>query len=162
MHKKELIYTSFIKTTPEKCWAAITNPEFSRQYWGGHANRSDWKVGSQWQHEDTNNGNAVRIAGKVLESTPPKKLVVSWHSPDDERDISKLTFEIEPMAAGLVRLHVTHNDFIADSVMAGHVANGWPLVLSSLKTYLETGEGMDVMAVFKNTGCGGAKGNAAA
>lgn len=146
MNKPEQIYVSFIRTTPEKAWAAITNPEFSRQYWGGHANRSDWKPGSTWQHEDTNDGNAPRICGKVLESNPPKLLVLSWFSPLNEADISTVTFEIEAVQ-GLVRLTVTHGGFAADSQMAGHVANGWPLVLSSLKTYLETGEGMDVMKV---------------
>jgi uncharacterized protein YndB with AHSA1/START domain len=149
---KELVYTSFIQTTPEKLWAAITNPEFSRQYWGGHANVSDWTVGASWQHEDTNDGNAVRIAGKVLEYDPPKRLVISWYSPNDEADISKVTFIIDPYD-GAVRLDVIHDDFKVDSKMAEHVSNGWPLVLSSMKTYLETGKGIDVMRVFKG-GCG--------
>jgi uncharacterized protein YndB with AHSA1/START domain len=152
MTNTEQHYTMFIETTPEKCWEAITNPEFSSQYWGGHANRSDWKKGSAWQHEDTNNANAVRIAGKVLESNPPKRLVVSWFSPDNEADVSKLTFEIEAVQ-NVVKLNVIHNEFKADSVMAGNVANGWPAVLCSLKTYLETGKGFDLMAIFGG-GCG--------
>lgn len=153
MSNTEQHYTLFINTTPEKCWEAITNPEFSRQYWGGHGNVSDWKQGSSWQHEDTNNGNAVRVAGKVLESNPPKRLVISWFSPDNEADISEVVFDIEPIQ-NLVKLHVTHHKFTADSAMAGHVANGWPAVLCSLKTYLETGAGFDLMAIFGGK-CGG-------
>ncbi len=152
MTKTEQHYTLFINTTAEKCWKAITNPEFSRQYWGGHANISDWKEGSRWQHEDTNSGNAVRVAGKVLESNPPKRLVISWFSPDNEADVSEVIFTIEPVQ-NLVRLDVTHHKFTPDSAMAGAVANGWPAVLCSLKTYLETGTGFDLMAIF-GRGCG--------
>lgn len=153
MANTEQHYTMFINATPEKCWEAITNPEFSRQYWGGHANISDWKEGSGWQHEDTRGGNAVRVTGKVLESNPPKRLVISWFSPNNEADVSKVTFEIEPMK-GIVRLDVTHNEFKTDSTMASGVAKGWPLVLSSLKTFLETGKGIDVMAVLGDSACG--------
>lgn len=153
MNKLDQHYTMFINATPQKVWDAITNPEFSRQYWGGHANISDWKAGARWQHEDTNNGNAVRIAGKVLESIPQKRLVISWFSPDNEADISEVVFTIEPIQ-NLVRLDVVHHKFNADSVMAGHVANGWPAVLCSLKTYLETGAGFDLMAIFGGK-CGG-------
>jgi len=161
MATNDQVYVSIIRTTPEKCWAAITNPEFSAQYWGGHANRSDWKVGSPWQHEDTHAANAPRIAGKVLESTPPKRLVLSWFAPGKEADHSKVTFEIEPTAApDVVKLTVSHTGFTADSVMAGHVAGGWPSVLSSLKTYLETGTGIDIMKVMGG-GCGSKKDAAA-
>jgi uncharacterized protein YndB with AHSA1/START domain len=152
MSNNEQHYTLFINTTPEKCWEAITNPEFSRQYWGGHANVSDWKQGSTWKHEDTNNANAVRVAGKVLECNPPKRLVISWYSPENEADISEVIFTIQPMK-NLVKLDVTHHKFTADSVMAGHVKNGWHAVLSSLKTYLETGNGFDLMAIFEGK-CG--------
>ena len=153
MTNSEQHYTMFINTTPEKCWEAITNPEFSRQYWGGHANVSDWKPGAVWQHEDTKSDNSVRVTGKVLESNPPKRLVISWFSPDNEADVSEVIFTIEPVL-NLVRLDVTHHKFTADSTMAGAVAGGWPAVLCSLKTYLETGTGFDLMAIFGG-GCGG-------
>src|ERR1700733_8796362 len=107
--KPDFVYTTYIKTTPEKLWAAITNPEFTRQYWGGHANISDWKKGSAWQHKDMNAENILRIAGKVLESTPLKRLVLSWAAPSNEADISTVTFEIEPVA-GMVCLNVIHGD----------------------------------------------------
>jgi len=79
--------------------------------------------------------------------------VVSWFSPDNEADISEVVFDIEPIQ-NLVKLHVTHHKFTADSAMAGNVANGWPAVLCSLKTYLETGKGFDLMAIFDGK-CGG-------
>jgi uncharacterized protein YndB with AHSA1/START domain len=153
MTKDQLIYTTFIKATPEKLWNAITNPEFSRQYWGGHANVSDWKTGATWTHEDTNDKNAVRVTGKVLEASPHTRLVISWFSPKDEADISRVTFQIAMAADDLVRLDVTHEDFIEGSVMRQGVSNGWPLVLASMKTYLETGTGIDVMKVFSKSGC---------
>lgn len=153
MNKSDQHYTMFINATPHKVWDAITNPEFSRQYWGGHANISDWKEGSTWRHADTNNNNDVRVTGKVLESTPPKRLVISWFSPDNEADVSEVIFTIEPVH-NVVRLEVTHHKFKPDSTMADAVANGWPAVLCSLKTYVETGSGFDLMAIFGGK-CGG-------
>ena len=83
------------------------------------------------------------MEGEVLESLPPKRLVLTWADPEDLTDGSKLTFDIEPVA-DLVRLSVLHGDFKADSIMAGKVSQGWPLVLSSLKSYLETGSPIDI------------------
>lgn len=142
----DFIYTTYIKTTPDKVWAAITNPEFARQYWGGHVNVSDWKKGSVWQHEDTSDNNTLRVKGKVLESTPPKRLVLSWFAPGDEADSSKVTLEITPVE-GMVRLDVIHGEFKPESVMAGKVSKGWPLVLSSMKSFLETGKAIDITAI---------------
>ncbi|MEZ0224630.1 MAG: SRPBCC family protein [Alphaproteobacteria bacterium] len=154
MSNPEFVYTTYVKTTPEKLWEAITNPQFARQYWGGNANFSDWKKGSKWQHEDTNNGNAVRVAGEVLESTPPKRLVLSWVDPQDATDTSRVSFDID-LVGGLTRLVVIHNSFKAGSDMAGKVSMGWPLVLSSLKSFLETGEAIDIFAV--KAPCSGTK-----
>jgi len=143
----DLTYTTYIKTTAEKVWAAITNPEFTRQYWG-HDNVSDWKVGSIWQHV-TDEGQA-RIVGKVLESTPPNRLVLSWAAPDNLADESRVTFEIETIE-DMVRLNVIHGNFKADSEMASRVNNGWPRVLSSLKTFLETGKALNTWAGHEST-----------
>ena len=150
MEKHELVYVTFIRTTPEKLWAAITTPEFSRQYWGGNANVSDWKSGSQWQHVGAGEEHAVYVAGEVVESTPPKRLVLTWADPDEPEDISRVTFEIEPID-DIVRLTVVHNDFKPGSTMIGDVSRGWPCVLSSMKSYLETGKGLDVRAALKMT-----------
>lgn len=152
MTDTELHYTLFIATTPEKVWAAITTPEFTRQYWGGHINVSDWKQGSRWQHKTTDGDSAVRIAGKVLESAPPHRLVISWFAPDNEAEVSRVSFEINP-AADAVRLDVTHSGLKDGSAMASGVSNGWPVVLSSLKSWLETGKGLDMMAVLGKHAC---------
>jgi len=145
MINQDFVYTTYIKSTPEKVWSAITNPEFTHQYWGGHENVSDWKKGSDWKHTHGNGGN-VRIIGKVLESNPPKRLVLTWADPADTDDDSRVTFEIDT-AGDMVRLNVIHGNFKPGSVMAGKVAMGWPLVLSSLKSMLETGKAIDVMGI---------------
>jgi uncharacterized protein YndB with AHSA1/START domain len=157
MSNQDQVYTSYIKTTPQKLWDAITNPEFARQYWGGNANFSDWKKGSKWSHEDA--AKKVYCEGEVLESQPPKRLVISWADPGDTVDVSRVTFEIEPVS-DLVRLIVTHSGFKAGSTMPGRVSNGWPLVLSSMKSFLETGKPIDIMAV--KGPCGTPDGQAAA
>ena len=79
----------------------------------------------------------------MVESVPPKRLVLTWADPDDLKDKSRVTFEIEPME-DMVCLTVTHDSFKAGSKMAGKVAGGWPRVLSSLKTFLETGKGLNI------------------
>ena len=141
MKKPKLVYTTFIRSTPKKTWDAISKPEFTRRYWGGMTNVSDWKKGSKWEHH--NPENEVWITGKVVESIPAKRLVLTWADPDDLKDQSRVTFEIKPLP-DMVCLTVTHDRFKADSKMAGKVSRGWPLVLSSLKTFLETGKGLNI------------------
>lgn len=141
MNKPELVYTTYIQTTPEKLWNAITNPEFARQYWGGNENVSDWKPGSKWMHVTGDKERAVWVTGRVLESVPPKRLVLTWADPANEADESRVTFEIEPVE-DTVRLDVIHGHFKPGSDMINRVSGGWPRVLSSLKTFLETGKGL--------------------
>lgn len=141
---KELpfIYVVYIRTTPERLWEALTNPEFTRQYWGGLSNVSDWKKGAKWQLVARDENDDVYVVGEVLESVPPKRLVLTWADPDDTADRSRVTFEIEPIE-DMVRLNVLHGDFTAGSDMKGKISGGWPRVLSSLKSYLETGKALD-------------------
>ena len=145
MTKPELIYTTYIRTTPEKLWNAITNPEFARQYWGGNENVSDWKPGSKWVHVTGDASRTVRITGKVVESVPPKRLVLTWAEPGNESDVSRVTFELEAIEDS-VRLDVIHGDFQPGSDMVNKVSGGWPRVLSSLKSFLETGQALKIAA----------------
>jgi uncharacterized protein YndB with AHSA1/START domain len=147
MTNPDFVYTTYIKATPEKVWNAITNPEFTRQYWAGHENISDWKKGSKWSHIDTkDSARTQKVYGEVVESDPPRRLVFTWASPGNAADVSRVTFDIEPLG-DMVRLNVVHGDFKTGSDMAGKVSRGWPLVLSSMKSFLETGQPVDISAV---------------
>ena len=141
------VYVSFIASTPEKVFEAITRPEITRRYWG-HDNVSDWEPGSKWEHVRANDERSVNIVGEVVESSPPARLVITWANPSEASDpeaYSRVTFEIEPYE-DMVRLTVSHDDLVVGSGMAIGVSKGWPLVLSSLKSLLETGRGLDVFA----------------
>ena len=142
MKSNEFVYTTYIRSSAQKVWDAITNPEFARQYWM-HGNVSDWKNGSQWKHV-TKEGE-VRIVGKVVESISPKRLVLTWADPADKADESQVTFEIESLG-DMVRLNVVHGNFKPASTMQGKVSMGWPLVLSNMKTFLEGGKPLDIWA----------------
>jgi uncharacterized protein YndB with AHSA1/START domain len=145
--KTSFVYVSYIRSTPEKVFEAITRPEIARRYWG-HENVSDWKPGSRWEHVRANAQRTVELVGKVIEITPPTRLVMSWAGASQATDpasYSRVSFDITPYDE-MVRLTVTHDELEAGSGMANGIQKGWPMVLSSLKSLLETGEGMDVFA----------------
>ena len=142
MSRPSFIYVTYINSTREKVWQALTDPAFTRKYWFNHRNASDWQVGSEWRHEDYDDASLIDIAGHIVESSPPRHLVLTWASPKDAKDpdkVSRVTFDIETHGDG-VRLTVTHAELEPDSPMLSGISRGWPLVLSSLKTWLETGE----------------------
>jgi uncharacterized protein YndB with AHSA1/START domain len=151
MEKPKFVYVTYIRTTPVKLWDALTNPAQTRQYWGGMANISDWARGSKWEHLNEKDSDPVYIFGEVLESNPPTRLVMTWVDPDNLADESLVTLELQPID-DMVRLTVIHGDFKDGSVMQGKVSKGWPLVLSSLKSYLETGKSIDIMGAAKTCG----------
>ena len=142
MSKPDYIYVVYIQAPCEKVWDALIDPEMNKEYWGRHCNVSDWKVGSRWQHADYDDRTQVRVAGTVIESNRPHRRVLSWARPehlDDPDQVSKVTFTIEQQF-GSSKLTVIHSDL--DDEMLRAVSGGWPPILSSLKTLLETGASM--------------------
>ena len=81
MSKPDFVYVTYIVTTPEKLWNALLDPEMTRLYWANHRNRSDWKTGSTWRHEVHDDPDTIHIEGKVVESDPPRRLVLTWGRP---------------------------------------------------------------------------------
>jgi len=146
MTSTEFVYTTYIRSTSQKIWNAITNPEFTRQYWACEL-ISDWEEGSQW-HSVRNTDGRINMVGEVLESSPPNRLSYSWHLPDAtaESDKSRVTFDLETIG-DTVKLTVTHDKLESGSDMAGQISQGWPLVLSNLKTFVETGAAYDILAI---------------
>ena len=145
--RTSFVYVTYIASTPEKVFEAITKPEIARLYWG-HENVSDWVPGSKWQHIRANEQRTVELVGEVVESTPPARLVMTWANAsqsDDQGAYSRVTFDIVEYD-NMVRLTVSHDDLIVGSGMENGVSKGWPAVLSSLKSYLETGHALDVFA----------------
>jgi len=147
-NKAEFVYVTYIQSTPEKVFNALTAPEMTKKYWA-HLNVSDWKVGSPWKHENVENGK-TDLVGKVIECEPARRLVVSWAFPadkDNEAKHTRVTFLVEP-GPNAVRLTVTHTELEPDSEMEKGITRGWPVVLSNLKTLLETGSAMDTKSLF--------------
>jgi uncharacterized protein YndB with AHSA1/START domain len=153
--KPTFVYTTYIKTTPERLWQALTEPAFTRRYWFGVTFETDWQAGSAmtWHHRAVTTDDPEQV---VLEAEPYRRLAFTWHAftpelaasldvADDARDRiaaeprSKVTFDIEPLG-DVVKLTVVHDGFEPGSVVAQMVGRGWPRVLSGLKTLLETGE----------------------
>ena len=143
----QFVYVTYIASTPEKVFEAIIKPEVASRYWG-HENVSDWRPGSRWQHVRADDARTVQLVGEMIESSPPSRLVISWANESEAADpaaYSRVSFDIEPYD-DMVRLTVTHDDLVVGSGMANGVTKGWPIVLSSMKSYLETGRGLDVFA----------------
>jgi uncharacterized protein YndB with AHSA1/START domain/DNA-binding transcriptional ArsR family regulator len=158
MQTPSFVYTTYIRTTPERLWQALTDPAFTERYWGV-AFESDWQTGSTYTfHQD-----GVTIADPeqaVVEADPYRRLSYTWHTftpewcetigtrvgfTDEflakfrEEARSTVTFEIDDMG-DQVKLSVVHDHFEPDSLVLGTVSQGWPRVLANLKTLLETGE----------------------
>lgn len=145
--KTSFTYVTYVRTTPEKVFEAITKPDITRQFWG-HENLSDWKRGSKWRHVRANKERPVEIVGKVVDVSPPSRLVTTWAAEsqaDDPNSYSRVTYEIDGYDS-MVRLTVIHAELEAGSGMAIGISKGWPLVLSSMKSLLETGSGIDLFA----------------
>ena len=137
--KPEFVYVTYIEATPERVWEALTDADLTAAYWG-HSNVSDWKVGSPWEHRRTDGSGVADVVGTVLESSPPRRLVVTFASASAEaegKDPTVVAFDIEAHEQ-IVRLTVTQDNF-ADEADHEASAAGWPAVFANLKSLLETG-----------------------
>jgi len=133
------VYVTYIRTTPEILWDHLTKAEFTRVYWHGVSAESDWKPGSSWnlRFED----GRVADTGEVVEVDRPRRLVIKWRNefmPELKAEgYSRATFELEAVAQ-MVKLTVTHEIDRTGSKFIQAVSNGWPIILSSLKSLIET------------------------
>jgi DNA-binding transcriptional ArsR family regulator/uncharacterized protein YndB with AHSA1/START domain len=154
MDKPTFVYTTFIRTTPERLWQGLTDPAFTMQYWN-IAFDTEWQTGSPmaWTQGET---TIADDGQRVLEADPYTRLSYTWHTftpqwaqevgIDEERRArlsaerrSKVTFEIEPIDDEQVKLTVVHDDLEPDGLLKDMISGGWPRVISNLKTLLETG-----------------------
>ena len=140
MRKPEFVYVTYIETTPEKLWQALTDGDFTERYWFGIRLRSEWKPGSTFEMVRTD--GTVSDAGKVIEFDPPRRLAYTFVNLSEEyRDErpARATFVLEPYG-NLVRLTLTHEGFDEGGKMLQGISRGWPAILSGLKSLLERGQ----------------------
>lgn len=139
--RSNFVYVTFIRTTPEKLWDALTKPEFMKQYWFGMHQDSDWKPGSPWALRFTD-GRAADL-GDIAEIDPPKRIVINWRNEFREdfkaEGFTRCTMDLEPQG-NAVKLTISHSIDRPESKIIGAVSGGWPKILSNLKSLLETGE----------------------
>ena len=141
MSKPQFVYVTYIASTPEKVWTALTTPEFTRQCWFGTHHDTDWKPGSPWRlmFDD----GRVADAGEIVEAQPPRRLVLKWRNefkPELKAEgYSRCTIDIEAVN-GAVKLSIVHEIDAPGSKFIEAVSGGWPKIISNVKSLLETGK----------------------
>ena len=140
MPKSTFVYVTYIRTAPEQLWTALIDPEFQKQYWFGVHCESEWTAGSPWKMLYAD--GKVTDAGEIVESNPPRRLVIRWRHMDKpelkaEGD-SLCTMELEPSGKA-VKLTITHSIERDNSKLIVGVSGGWPKIMANLKSLLETG-----------------------
>ena len=135
--KPTFVYVTYIHSTPEKVWEALTNADLTAHYWG-HSNVSDWQPGSRWEHQRTDGSGIADVVGEVIEAVPPRRLVMTFGGPDEAGPPSMVRFDID-QHQDIVRLTVTHEG-LADASEHEAASSGWAAVISNLKSLLETGQ----------------------
>ena len=139
--ESSFVYVTFIRTTPERLWSALTSADFMKEYWFGMHLKSEWKVGAQWQMIFAD--GRVADAGEVVEFEPPKRLALTWRNefrPElTAEGFARCVIELEPVSDA-VKLTITHTMDRPQSKFIEAVSGGWPQILSNLKSLLETGE----------------------
>jgi len=140
MARSTFVYVTYIRATPERLWSALTDPEFMKQYWFGMHCESEFTTGSPWKL--VNDSGEVWDAGEIVESDPPRRLVIRWEHqmrPELKAEGPSLcTMELAP-AGQAVRLTITHSVERDASKLVEAVSGGWAKILSNLKSLLETG-----------------------
>ena len=140
MARSTFVYVTYIRTTPEQLWAALTDEVFMKQYWFGMHCESAWTAGSSWRM--VRSDGTVCDAGEILEAEPLRRLVIRWihqSNPDWKAEgESRCTIELDPSGTA-VKLSITHTSEHEASKLIGAVSGGWPMILSNLKSLLETG-----------------------
>jgi uncharacterized protein YndB with AHSA1/START domain len=144
MQKPKFVYVAYIRTTPEKLWRGLIEPEFTRQYWFATTQDCAWTAGASWKLMIPD--GRVGDSGQILEIEPERRLVLTWrkefmpelHAEGD----SRLTYELEKQGES-VKLTVIHEIDQPESKLIEAVSGGWPLILASLKSLLETGESLE-------------------
>lgn len=145
MPDETFVYVIFIESTPERVWQALTDGAFTRHYWAGRRIESDWAEGSP-VHLYLENTQDYELYGAVLEADPPRRLSYTWHCRDaSAAHPSSVTFDLHPMG-GSVRLTVTHAPLAEDD----GARQGWSAILSSLKSYLETGRPLSATEMWRH------------
>ena len=146
MASETFMYVTYIRTSPDRLWDALTKAEFTKQYWFGSHQETDWKPGSSWKLIFPD--GRVADSGEVIEIDPPRRLVLKWRNefrPELKAEgYTRCTFAIEGEGE-MVKLTVTHEADRPHKLIEA-VSDGWPRVLSSLKSLLETGEGLRLAA----------------
>jgi uncharacterized protein YndB with AHSA1/START domain len=139
--QSEFVYVTFIRTTPEKLWSALTDAGQMKDYWFGMHIKTEWKTGAEWQMIFPD--GRVADTGQILELERPKRIQLKWRNefrPELKAEgFALCTLEIEPYGDA-VRLSISHSIERAESKLIQAVSGGWPKVLSNLKSFLETGQ----------------------
>jgi uncharacterized protein YndB with AHSA1/START domain len=140
MARSTYVYVTYIRTTPEKLWSALTDAEFIKQYWFGMHCESEWTAGSSWKM--VSGDGEIFDAGEIVEADPPRRLVILWQNqrrPELKAEgQSRCTMELEQSGTA-VKLSITHTIDCEPSKFIEAVSGGWPKVISNLKSLLETG-----------------------
>jgi len=142
----EFVYKAYIAAPAQRVWEALVRPEFTRKYWG-HENVSDWRPGSRWEHRAAYT-DEIDLVGRVIECDPPHRLVMTWAEPTASEAFdtsSRVCIEVEPVEE-MALITVRHDRLAAGSHMQHDIEDGWPRVLSSLKSLLETGRPLPTWA----------------
>jgi len=144
MQKDQFVYVTYIRTTPEKLWKALIEPEFTRRFWCNTTQESEWKPGASWKILMPD--GRVADSGEVVEIEPNRRLVLKWRNefrPELKAEgYSRMTYELEK-EGNSVKLTVIHEIEKEGSKFIEAVSSGWPHILASLKSLLETGESLE-------------------